>query len=62
MCVKRRNETAATSILFDNSLLVWPIVTIVRNYARILTTSFFDVTKQNLTWLYIIITFTGPNE
>ena len=43
----KSNETATISTLFGG-LTVWPIVMLLRGYKKIMTTSVFDIQKQNL--------------
>ena len=53
MCVKKRNETATISTLFDTWFIVWPIVNGMQSYRKILATSGFDVKMENLRDVYI---------
>ena len=58
----KRNETATISTLFDRWFSVWPIVSVMQSYGKNIDNFIFEVTKENWTRCYLIISFKRLNE
>ena len=62
ICAKKQNEMATTSTLIVSGLTVWPKDMIVQSHTKNIDNFGFDIKKQNMTCLYLIVPSTRFNE